>query len=30
VGVGVGVNLLGRNIAIVEQVNAHLSMQRSC
>ncbi len=30
VGVGVGVNLLGRNIAIVEQVNAHLSIQRSC
>jgi hypothetical protein len=29
-GVEVGVGLLGRNVAVVEQVNAHLGIQRSC
>ena len=30
VGVGAGVSLPGRNVAIVEQVNAQLAIQRSC
>jgi hypothetical protein len=30
VSLGVGVGLLGRNVAVVEQVNAHLGIQRSC
>lgn len=30
VNLGLGIKLPGRNIAIVEQVNAHVSVQRSC